>query len=186
MLLVINEWIFHDLLMDNGRVAFKETEGFVNRLFSSDDRIVMPDEDRWKRKAYQLMTASSPVQRQVSRLFHRLLRDPDRCLILSTAAPRGASPGAYDWSPPEDVYLIEAYVASGADLLVTTDVPLFDAIAEYGQFTCQMRDDFISEYISTQPSSQLPQGTRAAHSQFRPASRVEPPSNLVDTPQRRC
>ena len=124
MLLVINEWIFHDLLMDNGPVAFKETEGFVKRLFGSDDRIVMPDEDRWKRKAYQLMTESSPVQRQVSQLFHRLLRDPDRCLILSTVTPQGASPGAYNWAPPEDVYLIEGYVASQADLLVTTDVPL--------------------------------------------------------------
>ena len=152
MLLVINEWIFHDLLMDNGRLAFKETESFVNRLFGSDDRVVMPDEDRWRRKAYQLMTESSPVQRQVSQLFHRLLRDPDRCLILSIAGPQGASLGAYDWAPPEDVYLIEGYVASQADLLVTTDVRLFDAIAEYGQFTCQMRDDFISGYMSTQPS----------------------------------
>ena len=60
MLLVINELIFHDLLMDNGPVAFKETEGFVKRLFGSDDRIVMPDEDRWKRKAYQLMTEFKP------------------------------------------------------------------------------------------------------------------------------
>ena len=153
MLLVINEWIFHDLLMDNGRVAFKETESFVNRLFGSNDRIVVPDEDRWKRKAYQLMTESNPAQRQVSQLFHRLLRDPDRCLILSIAAPLGAPPDAYDWAPPEDAYLIQGYIASQADLLVTTDVPLFEAIAEYEQFTCQMRDDFVSAYGSTQLSS---------------------------------
>ena len=147
--------------MDNGPVAFKETEGFVKRLFGSDDRIVMPDEDRWKRKAYQLMTESSPVQRQVSQLFHRLLRDPDRCLILSTVTPQGASPGAYNWAPPEDVYLIEGYVASQADLLVTTDVPAdvplmcrcLKPSPNTDNSTCQMRDDFISEYISTQLSS---------------------------------
>ncbi len=146
MILVINEWIFHDLLGENGWERFTESDVFVKRLYDSEDTIVMPYEERWKRKAYQLMTAENPAQRQVSQLFHRLLRDPDKCVILPASTQLLSTSGLHDWAPPEDVCLIEAFVASNADLLVTTDETLFRAIVDQGQFTCQMREDFLSTY----------------------------------------
>ena len=146
MILVLNEWIFHDLLGENGPDAFRGTAAFMARLDDSDDKVVMPTEERWRRKAYQLMTATSPAQRQVSKLLHSLLRNTDRCIrFLPTDVPM-SSQGSYNWAPSEDVYLIEAYVASNADLLVTTDETLFEKAAENGQFTCQMRDDFLAGY----------------------------------------
>ena len=153
MILVINEWIFHDLLGEKGWERFKESDDFVKRLYDSEDAIAMPNEERWKRKAYQLMTAENPAQRQVSQLFHRLLRDPEKCIILPASTQLSSLPGTYDWAPAEDVYLIEAYVASNADLLVTTDETLFDNVDEHGEFNCQMRGDFLSEYRSTHPAS---------------------------------
>ena len=146
MILVINEWIFHDLLGENGPEAYEATADFLNRLFQSDDWIVMPYEQRWRSKAYQLMTSTTPALRPLSQLFHRLLRDSDRCIILNHDGVPSAPQGAYDWVPSEDVYLVETYVAANADLLVTTDETLFDKIAEHGQFNCQMRDDFLAGY----------------------------------------
>ena len=116
------------------------------RLDNSDDKVVMPTEERWRRKAFQLMTATGPAQRQVSKLLHSLLRNTDRCIrLLHTDIPV-APQTLYRWAPSEDVYLIEAYVASNADLLVTTDETLFDKVAQHGHFTCQMRSDFLSGY----------------------------------------
>lgn len=63
MILLLNEWIFHDLLGDNGPERFRSTAAFVVKLDSSDDRIVMPTEERWKGKAFQLMTATSTQSR---------------------------------------------------------------------------------------------------------------------------
>ena len=146
MILVLNEWIFHDLLGDNGPDAFRETADFLKRLFQSGDWIVMPYEQRWRSKAYQLMTSTTPGLRPVSQLFHRLLRDSDRCVIVDLDDVPPVSQGAYDWVPSEDVYLIEAYFAARADLLVTTDEMLNRAIAEHGQFACQLRDEFLSAY----------------------------------------
>lgn len=146
MILVINEWIFHDLLGENGPDAFEATRDFVRKLFQATDWIVMPSEQRWRGKAYQLMTSTAPGVRQVSQLFHRLLRDSNRCIILNPDDIPAAPQGAYDWAPSEDVYLIEAYAASGADLLVTTDRTLFGAVAEHGVFECKIREDFLSEY----------------------------------------
>ncbi len=146
MILVINEWIFHDLLFDNGADRFRSTAKFVVNLDNSDDRIVMPTEERWRRKAFQLMTAHSPAQRQVSQLFHSLLRNTDRCIRLLPSDIPGNPQDPYDWAPPEDVYLIESCVASGADLLVTTDEELFDKVKEHSDISCQMRDDFLATY----------------------------------------
>ncbi len=146
MILVINEWIFHDLLLENGADAFRETQEFVKGLFSSDDKIVMPTEVRWRGKAYQLMTDTRTSQREISKLLHGILRDPDKCLILYSCSSLVVPQESYDWAPLEDVYLLEAYDASNADLLVTTDETLFSRVAEHGQFACRMRDDFLAGY----------------------------------------
>ena len=146
MILLINEWIFHDLLGENGPQKYEVTADFLKRLFQSDDWITLPHEQRWRSKAFQLMTSTTPRLRQISQLFHRLLRDSDRCIIVNPDDIPAAPEGEYDWVPEEDVYLIEAYVAANADLLVTTDETLFDRVIEHGQFNCRMRDDFLAGY----------------------------------------
>ncbi|MYC36686.1 MAG: hypothetical protein F4X66_07200 [Chloroflexi bacterium] len=146
MNLVINEWIFHDLLGENGREAHETTADFLKKLFHSDDWIVMPYERRWRGKAYQLMNSTMPELRPLSQLFHRLLRDSRRCIIVNLDDIPVTPEGTYDWAPEEDVYLIEAYVAANADLLVTTDETLFNKVTEHGQFNCQMRNDFLTGY----------------------------------------
>ena len=148
MILVLNEWIFHDLLGENGPEAFRQTATFIAMLNDSNDKVVMPTEERWRGKAYQLMTATSPAQREVSKLLHSMLRNTNQCIRLLPTDIPVTPQGTYDWAPPEDVYLIEAYAASSADLLVTTDETLFDRVAEHGQFTCRMRDEFLAASCS--------------------------------------
>ena len=148
MILVINEWIFHDLLGENGPVAYEATADFLKRLFQSDNWIVLPHEQRWRSKAYQLMSSTAPRLRQISQLFHRLLRDSGRCIIVNLDDIPRTHEATYNWAPEEDVYLIEAYVAASAGLIVTTDEKLFDKVAEHGQFNCQMRNDFLAGYGS--------------------------------------
>lgn len=48
MLLVLNEWLFHDLLNENGAAAFQETAEFTIALERSADRLVVPDEPKPK------------------------------------------------------------------------------------------------------------------------------------------
>ena len=149
MILVINEWIFHDLLGENGEGRFRETARFVVELDRSADTLVMPIEERWRAKANQLWGMANPIERQVGRLLLNLFLDSNRCIRLESDEVPETSRSEYDWAPPEDVYLIEAYVASNADLLITTDEKLFDRVAQHGQFNCQMRDDFLSGYGPT-------------------------------------
>ena len=149
MTLVINEWIFHDLLGENGLERFRLAAAFLVKLDGSNDRIVMPAEARWRGKAFQLMTATSPAQREVSKVMHSLLRDTERCIRLENDDMPEESLTSYDWAPEEDVYLLQAYSAASADLLITTDEELFEKARERGEIACRLRDEFLSSYEAT-------------------------------------
>ena len=146
MILVLNEWVFHDLLGENGQEAFRETSEFLIGFMRSGDKVVVPAEARWKEKAYRLLTMSAPRRRAVSQLFHSLIRDPSRSILLQPDEIVSTSRDSYDWVPSEDTYLVLAYDSSGADVLVTTDQGLAQAIAEYDGVNCRMRGDFLTEY----------------------------------------
>ncbi len=136
MILVINEWIFDDLNGKNGLEKFKEAAEFVVRLNRSQDKVVMPVERRWREKANRARVSANPVEREAGRLFVDLFWDLARGIVLNPDDIPTTPQGTYDWAPAEDVYLIEAYVASNADLLVTTDETLFDNVEEHGEFNC--------------------------------------------------
>ena len=146
MILVLNEWVFHDLLFDNGDAAFQETAKFLITLQESEDILVIPAEERWKRKAFQLMTMSDVRQRLVIRLLHSLLRDSDRTIRMQPEANPPIPRDLLDRLPCEDVYLVRAYVAAGADLLVTTDRGLFCAVGDHDDINCRMREQLLAEY----------------------------------------
>ena len=151
MILVLNEWLFHDLLYDNGHQAFRETAEFIVSLEHSEDVIVIPDEERWKKKAFLLMKADTPAQRLVSQSLQRLLRDSGRSINQTHDERLTVSLVAYAWAPSEDIYLIDAYVSTDAELLVTTDEGLFAAATNHGEVICKMRDEFLAEYKRIPP-----------------------------------
>ena len=65
---------------------------------------------------------------------------PEDTQSLATSVP--------DQTPVEDVYLVLAYLAGNANLLVTTDLGLFDALAAEDGINCRLRDDFLPEYLA--------------------------------------
>ena len=147
MILVLNEWIFHDLLLENGMDKFRETAEFLKAFHNSADLFVLPAEPRWKAKAYQLMTQSDPSQRAISKVLHAMLVDSDRARVVIDE-PQFENPEAdYSRVPEEDIYLLVAYRAACADLLVTTDKVLSDALMDLEQVNCALRDEFLATYM---------------------------------------
>ena len=67
MILVLNEWVFHDLLGENGEAVQRETAVFLNDFYTSHDKLVLPREPRWSQKAYQLMTLGDARLRNTSK-----------------------------------------------------------------------------------------------------------------------
>ena len=148
MILVLNEWVFHDLLFENDDPAFQETAQFLVAFGEFEDVLVIPNEERWKRKAFQLMTMSDIRQRAVSKLLHNLMLDADRTIRIQPEADPPVPQEFLDRLPSEDVYLVLAYVSAGADLLITTDRGLFCSIGEHDDVNCRMREDFLLWYTT--------------------------------------
>ena len=148
MILVLNEWVFHDLLFDNGDLAFQETAQFLVDFRKSEDILVIPAEERWNRKAFQLMTMSDVRQRGVSKLLRSLILDADRAIRIQPEEDPPVPQELLDQLPSEDVYLVLAYVSAGADLLITTDRGLFCSIGEHDDVNCRMREDFLLWYTT--------------------------------------
>ena len=148
MIRVLNEWVFHDLLFDNGDLAFQETAQFLVDFRKSEDILVIPAEERWNLKAFQLMVRSDTRQRQVSRLLHSLILDADRAIRIQPEEDPPVPQELLDRLPSEDVYLVLAYVSAGADLLITTDRGLFCSIGEHDDVNCRMREDFLLWYTT--------------------------------------
>ena len=146
MILVLNEWVFHDLLGENGEAVQRETAIFLNDLYTSHDKLVLPREPRWSQKAYQLMTLGDARLRNTSKQFHSLIRDLNRVIDVRTTE-RVEVPEELRLSlPAEDVYLVEAYLSAGADTLVTTDRGLYEALSGYEAVSCRLRDEFLIGY----------------------------------------
>ena len=146
MILVLNEWVFHDLLGDNGEAFQRQTAAFLNAFHASRDKLVLPREPRWTRKAHRVMGQGDARLRNSSKQFHSLIRDLNRVIDVRTTE-RVEVPEELRLSlPAEDVYLVEAYLSAGAEALVTTDEKLHKPLACSEAVSCRLRDEFLSGY----------------------------------------
>ena len=146
MLLLLNEWVFHDLLGENGCDALTETAEFLISFDRSNNRLVIPAEERWKQKAKRLMLMRDPRGRLLSKVFHSLMRNSNRAIRVATEGMPPIEEALRAQTPAEDLYLVLAYISSDADLLVTTDEKLHFALARHDEVNCHLRGDFLASY----------------------------------------
>ena len=148
MIIVLNEWIFHDLRGDNGERRQRETVQFLGLLVQSEDTLVVPNERRWTDKANSLMRFSDARRRVISKVFRSLYDDSERALRVLPEGEGAIPSGLLARLPEEDVYLVSAYLSANADVLVTTDDDLHEALSDSDLVTCRMRDGFLAGYPS--------------------------------------
>ena len=150
MIIVLNEWIFHDMWEENGIENRLEVERFLTALQNSDDRFVIPTPGAhgWNRKVYQLMDRARGNSNLsiVRRLFRSLFENPRKAIRIPHENVVPVPSDILPKLPPEDVYLVEAYLSAGADTLVTTDEGLHGALAGFAVVDCLLRDDFLAGY----------------------------------------
>lgn len=144
--LVVNEWVIHDLLGENGDQRLRETRRFLEVLIERCDRIVVLRGSPWMRKAYRLMRRVDPLSRGLSRLLQGILQDQGKASLLDPWDVRSFPSHLQEHVPEEDRYLIETYFSAGAEALVTTDKRLRDALSG-SDVEIRLRDEFMNEYL---------------------------------------
>lgn len=147
--LIINEWIFHDLLGENGLDAQSESVEFLAKLISGPDKIAVLEGSAWTNKANLLMTSNDPAISRLSKLLRNsLLLDPNNCRLVNHTeiSPLPAEFNQIDLK--EDLYLFETFFAVAADLIVTSDERLCDKVKGIESVKLVLRNEFLKDYLS--------------------------------------
>lgn len=152
--MIVNEWLFHDIRGDNGLAAQRRVGIFLEEILNGNRRIIIPQGTRWMDKAWQLWNVADPRVQILSKLFYfGIYLDSLKSthLHFSQLQPLPADLAAT--VPADDDYLFQAALASGANLIVTTDGRLVDAASNAAQnynIVLEFRDDHYQQYPGLQ------------------------------------
>lgn len=145
-LIVFDEWLLHDLRGDNGVRAQREAVSILTRIRERQDRIVVVRGSAWVRKLAQL--ARIPDLNEISKLAWTLVLDSRCCLLVDPNDLTVLPDEIIESVDPEDRYLVQAYVTTQADLLITTDSKLAHALGSLERVHVSLREGFVKEYLS--------------------------------------
>ena len=151
MIIVLNEWMFHDLWGENGEEKQKQAEQFLRAFQDTSDQLVVPapGQHRWLDKVYELMERShlDSRLRLISRFFRSLIENSERAFRMQPEDTIAVPCEMLVQLPEEDVYLVSAHLSSNADVLVTTDHELYESLVDSGLVACELRDEFLAHYL---------------------------------------
>lgn len=128
MPIVLNEWLIHDLRGHNGPVAQAESAEFVSAFQRGTDHIVVLRPSPWTRKAFDMMTVSTPPVHILSRILHLgILQDAQKCRFVEHSEVQPLPPDLAR-VPGDDAYLFQTALAALVPVIVTTDARLIEVV----------------------------------------------------------
>ena len=146
--LVINEWIFSDLLNENGKERQLESIKFILLLTANDDLIGAIIGSKWFKKAQSLIGQNNPLISNISRVIQgSLIWDSNKCILLSPNEIVNLPKNLEQSVPQNDKYLAKIYLSISADVIITTDEELI-YILKGNQINVIHRDDFLKDYLN--------------------------------------
>jgi hypothetical protein len=146
--LVIDEWLWSDLVRHNGLEPQREAFNFLRAVFNKCDRIVIVKGSRFDEKAGLLWQHDDVPQRTIARYYQNtFVYNSNKSMLLEESELAELTPEIASDVKPADQYLIRAQQTAQAELVVTTDNPLMRALEKHG-IPHQARETFVPGYIS--------------------------------------
>jgi hypothetical protein len=145
--LVIDDWLIHDLRGENGHSAQYRAATFLTQLKRSPDRLAILLGSPWIRKAYALMKDPRPVFQVKSRQLHgEIISDSRKTIKYRFEDLQPLPAQLQEVVPPDDRFLIQLFLASEADLIVTSDKRLIEALKTIPEIRITDRETFLIAY----------------------------------------
>jgi hypothetical protein len=144
---VINEWLWSDLLGQNGLSNQREAFGVIEKIPASDHRIVIVEGSAFDKKAWNLCKSANLIAQRIAGAYVASVRqNSDRCLILQPEILVALPHELASAINPDDHYLVRAQLSVAGAVLVTTDGALCQVVVTAG-LSCLSREKFLSTYF---------------------------------------
>ncbi len=147
---ILDEWIWHDLLGENGQENFYLATKFLYKLFSICDKIVVSKESKFIKKqalfSKNLNKEEDPVKVQLIKFyFNSIYLNSDKYIEINIAQESEVEIPEVN---PDDHYLIKTYRASKLNVsIITSDKKLLNILKKHN-FDCYLKDEFIKDYLN--------------------------------------
>ncbi len=156
MLLILDEWIIHDLQGDNGSEKQKESFAFLEKMKEKCDKISWILGSKFIHKYYKLCKKSSfdlELKKKIKFLNGSFLRNPQKVEII-TLDELNIEVEEYSHIlkdiNPDDHYIVKAYFylerkINEEPIIITTDTKLVKKLRDLG-VQVDFRDNFMLNY----------------------------------------
>lgn len=154
MILILDEWIIHDLINDNGEEKQKESFQFLERMKDKCDKICLVKESKFMGKIgrFAKLAANSLELKNKFRFLKLVfLENSEKCEIIKLQNAKNGDVNVQELLVkinPDDHYLVIAYSKFKEEgykcVIITTDNKLKEAL--HNRVSVSLRDSFIKEY----------------------------------------
>lgn len=147
--IVVDEWLWADLGGENGPSAEQEAQRFLLAARDKCDQLVTVEGSPFLKKFYNFSAAAvQPQARNTVRIFkYGFLISPAKLWRLQEPELPHLPDDMARSVKEDDQYLVRAYLASKADVLMTTDSDLMRVLLGCG-VTCKHREEFLAGYLA--------------------------------------
>lgn len=149
--IVLDEWLFHDLLGENGLEKQRETFQFIYKLVDVCDRIVLLESSPFVLKFWDFVkkSGSEPKLRAISQFLKTsILTNSLKTIKLGKDEIKPVPEHLIKLIPLSDHYLLQAHLKLKNSFIVTTDGGWdFKKLAKQKTIAIKKRDQFIADYL---------------------------------------
>lgn len=150
-LLVVDEWLFHDLLGQNEDKGSRQEEAwvFIYKLLKNKDKIIILEGSPFEKKMNRFIKQSENdvLLSSMSKTFHgSIVRNSSKAFLLSKDAIKPIPKKILAMIPKDDIYLFEAHLSVKGSVIVTSDGRWPEKLKKHKSVKVIMRDQFLKNY----------------------------------------
>lgn len=149
--IVIDEWLFEDLLGTYGLDRQIQTFSFIQKMYSICDRFVILRGSKFQEKYTQFIKKSqaNPLLKFYSNFFRNFFItnsrkiewiNPTRLIPLSKSLMKKVN--------IDDHYLFQTHFCIKNSFILTTDMRLIDAVRNVSSVIIKSRDTYVKQYLA--------------------------------------
>lgn len=151
--IVIDEWLFHDLLGENEDKGERQEEAwrFLFKLLKICDRIVILEGSPFATKMWQFIKQSEndPLKRTLSKFFHNEIAiNSSKTLLLLKEEVSPLPKHLLKLIPLDDQYLFQAHLSVKDSFILTSDERWPHKLLIHKSVKIEMRDPYLKAYLA--------------------------------------